>query len=197
VASNITWNLRNNTNRTILIPHSLHETLTESDPHSTFDLFAPEVTAPDLPAAKGMIESLAIYLLHYLELRDASMRRLAKDLNEFAISKCNSTPSHLAEYNLAMQLYNKLLEALAPDDVWTLLLFGYRDLDGLTIDHISDETVANKLTICRIRVFRELVDYSVSACGLFKAFGEIVNYRAFRGGLYTDPRSYRQFTPVT
>lgn len=125
---------------------------------------------------------------YYKFLIDIVGLEMDKGFNEARIKnivkrKCAESPSYLAEYELALIYFELTLEFVHPEDVWHLLLFGTHD--GLTDDSI----------LSRIRRFilEELLDLAVTVGGGFKSAGAMENYRAYRGGIYTDPKSYRHY----
>lgn len=101
-------------------------------------------------------------------------------------SKCTTEPSIYCEYEKAGSLYKLAKNYVSPNEVWHLLLFGKHV-------ELGNEENPSILLLIRHHVFNEILRYAVTIGGGFKTVGTMENYRAFHGGTYTNPDSYRHY----
>ena len=95
--------------------------------------------------------------------------------------KCTEMPSVLSEYEFALNSYELCKAFVYDDEVWQLLFFGIHE----------DITKDCYLSRVRTHVLYEILYFAVTIGGGFQSAGAMENYRAFKGGVYTDPKSYR------
>lgn len=180
------WKLRNKSN-TLSISDYLHSLLVSSSSDGSIDLLmAPDSTGSSPVGLEKLINSFLGYLQfdQGIRVEDTFPRRL----RSICGLKCQEKPSVLKEFGIATQLFEEVLLDLKDADCWNFLLFAGHP----SIDNPDDNSNIRR---CRVYVYRELAKYAITIGGGFTSFGTMDNYRGFQGGLYSDPISYRQFTP--
>ena len=178
------WNLKN-CHGDIAVPSLLHNLLVKHPTDHNGNpvkgaLIDPEKFGEPSANARTMICDLLVFLQTVVGL-ETDRRFSDGDIEQIVTLKCAETPSVLAEYELAYNLYKLCKAYVFDDEVWQLLLFGnHRDLSQ-----------GARLSRVRMHVFYEILDFAVTIGGGFQSAGAMENYRAFKGGIYTDPKSYR------
>ena len=174
------WAL-SNSHGDIAVPSALHNFLTMqhggSDPKSPLN---PE----RFGEPSGQMHSMVAHLMEFLEVTvglDVNGSFSSREIERIVRLKCSEIPSLLAEYELALNAYELCKAFVYDDEVWQLLFYGTHD----------DNTENCCLARIRFHVLHEILDFAVTIGGGFESAGAMENYRAFKGGVYTDPDSYR------
>ena len=174
------WAL-SNSHGDIAVPSALHNFLTT--PQAGPDAEDP-INPKRFGEPSGKINSMISHLLTFLQ--EVVGLKLDENFSDGEIKrivnlKCTETPSVLSEYEQTLDAYQLCRAFVYDDEIWHLLFFGSHD----------DVTIDCRLSRIRTHVLFEILDFAVTLGGGFKSAGAMENYRAFKGGVYTDPNSYR------
>lgn len=114
---------------------------------------------------------------------DANLTQYGRQLRADLELKTTRRPSYLVEYRNALELIELgTRNADSIEQFWATLLFS---------DVTAEDFGATKLGRARRFVFSEIITHQIPLSGAFKSFG-LVNYRAYFGGPYASPSSYRR-----
>lgn len=177
------WALANGTGE-IIVPSELHSLLTMN--------LGRELDHPANPTKVGNPgANIRRFVQLYAEfLRDSvglepDTKFSVDELIRIVELKCTSEPSVLSEYEQAVMLLNISSKFLSKNQLWHLFLYGRH----------SDLTDGSLLMRVRFHVLHEILDFVVMIGGGFRSAGAMENYRAYQGGIYSDPISYRRYVP--
>ncbi|MFN3193926.1 MAG: cupin domain-containing protein [Aureliella sp.] len=167
------------------VPSPLHNFLvmqTSGDPSKPSEA---ERTGIPSDSVVNLVEQFLTFLHESigLETNESFKERRIKEIVRL---KCNERPSYLAEYELALNCFQVTTQFIHQKDIWLLLLLGTHD----DVDAAGDASLISRV---RRFVLHELLEYTVSIGGGFQSAGAMENYRAFMGGIYSDPESYRHY----
>lgn len=176
----VRWSLRNGPG-SVAVPSQLHNQLVQH----VDDAKTPKLPDETKQVPQGATE-LASEFISYCKANigiQPELEFVKVELQKIISLKCTETPSYAAEYETGVDLLRLTKSIVHPDEVWHLLLFGKHDelRDGC------------KLSRFRKWFLDEVLDYAVTIGGGFSSSGAMDNYRAYRGGLYTNPESYRRY----
>lgn len=183
----IKWSLKNGPG-SVVVPVQLHRELIAPTPTKAFTKpRSPSHVVSNTAEFERVALSWSSYVKQTLQL-DIGEDFYEKTLKEIIELKCTQSPSFYSEHKLLDDLFRGCLNYLNPEDTWHLLLFGEHE-------NLGDEKKEVALNLVRLHVLKPWLTYAITLGGGFKTVGTMENYRAYLGGLYTDPSSYRHYNP--